>query len=688
VTSPAPAPRLLLGIDVGGTFTDIVALDPSTGRVVIAKTPTTPEDQSLGFVAGVGQALDAAHGAHGDIARVFHGTTVATNAILEGKGAEAALITSEGFRHVLEIGRHDIPRKANMFSWVKPQRPVPPERIYEVAGRIDVDGREHLALDEAGAVAVARRIKASGIGTVAICLIHSYVDPRHERRLAEIVAQEIPDALISLSSEVLPVFREFERTMATILNAYVMKPVSTYIGQLDARLRSSGVAAPLLLMKSNGGAMSAAAARREPIQTALSGPAAGALGAAHVALAAGFENVVSIDIGGTSADVCLIRDGAPALTMKGRIGEWPLQTPMVDLVTVGAGGGSIARVSSGGSLTVGPQSAGAVPGPACYGRGGAEPTVTDANLVLGRLPSGLLDDTFPLDLEAARRAIREAIAEPLGVSIETAAEGILDVVDNAMMGAIRLVSVERGLDPADFALLAFGGAGPLHAGRLAALLGMRTVIVPPHPGVLSAYGLLVADLRNDFSRTYLQRPPYDDLAGLAQAYRDLDRRADAWLAEEGTPEEARSLTRQVSLRYRNQGFELVTPWAGDTIDAAGLGTTIEAFHDLHERLYTFAQRDTPVEIVTLHVSALGRMPHPAQQELRRSGGTGPAQIGRQDLVAAGRRYGAPVYDRARLEAGETFEGPALFTQMDTTTVLFPNQSARVDRSGSIVITVS
>jgi N-methylhydantoinase A len=471
--------------------------------------------------------------------------------------------------------------------------------------------------------------------------------------------------------------------MATILNAYVMPPVSRYVSRLDERLSANGIAAPLLLMKSSGGVMGVDAVNRTPIQTVLSGPAAGALGAADIALAAGFPNVVSIDIGGTSADVCLIRDGAPALTMRGHIGDWPLQTTMLDIVTIGSGGGSIARASGGGGLAVGPESAGAEPGPACYGRGGTEATVTDAHLVLGRMSGALLGDAFGLDADAAHAAVAR-LAVRLGLSVKAAAEGIIDVANNAMVGAIRLVSVERGLDPADFALLAFGGAGPLHGAQLARLLGMKTVIVPPNPGVLSAYGLLVADIRNDFSRTCLERPDYD-LNRIAGAFADLEAKARGWLDAEGIAPAEQSTEWSLSLRYRHQGFELAVPMAQAHADPATIADAVAGFHALHERLYTFAQPDTPVEVVTLHVAAVGKLPQPARQGRIATSDSDPQILRRQIMHVDGRDHDCPVYERASLGPEKSISGPAVIAQHDSTTVVMPGQAAWVHPAGSILI---
>ncbi|MBL8697996.1 MAG: hydantoinase/oxoprolinase family protein [Alphaproteobacteria bacterium] len=674
-----------VAIDIGGTFTDITLLDRRSGRTWNAKTPTTPEDPSIGFMTGIEQALAAAGIAPESLAHVFHGTTVATNLILEGKGATAALITSEGFKHILEIGRHDIPRKANIYAWIKPKRPVPPERVFAVRGRLDHDGSEIVPLDEAAVRTAARRIRDSGAAGIAVCLLHSYANPAHERRVRELILDETPGALVSLSSDVLPVFREYERSMATILNVYVMPAVSSYVARLEERLAARRVHAPLLLMKSNGGVTGATTIRREPVQTALSGPAAGVMGAVHVGALAGQRNLITIDIGGTSADICLIKNGEPAINHQGRIGDWPLHVPMIDINTIGAGGGSLARVDADGNLTVGPRSAGAKPGPACYGRGGVEPTVTDANLLLGRLTPRLLDGGMTLDVEAARRAVTERVARPLGLSPQQAARGMLSIIDNNMVGAIRVVSVERGHDPRDFVLLPFGGAGPLHATSLARLLGIKTILVPPAPGVLSALGLLVSDLRAEFVRTALQQPPHDDVAGMARVFAELEAQAASWFSQEGVPPEGRTIRRQASLRYLHQGFELTVPWHGESVTQANVTATIEAFHALHEQLYTFKQEDMPVEIVTLRVGAIGHLPRPQPVTLPRAGALSDAQIGTQPMDDGEAVLPTPVYARDRLGAGSRIAGPAIITQLDATSVLFRGQVAEVDERGSLLI---
>lgn len=677
-----------IALDVGGTFTDVTLLDPVSEQLWITKVPTTPADPSRGFLSGVDRALALAGAAPEALAAVLHGTTTATNAILEGKGVPTALLTTAGFRYVLEIGRHDIPRRANMFAWQKPARPVPPEWILEIPERTSGDGEVLEPLDEAAVSAAAWRLKEAGIASVAICFLHGYANDAHERRARELLLAAHPGCAVSLSSEVLPVFREYERSMATVLNAYVLPIVGRYVGRLEDEMRRRSIDAPLRIMKSNGGVIGADVVRRQPIHTALSGPAAGVIGARLVGRAAGFEDLISVDVGGTSADVCLIRGGEAEVTSEGSVGAWPLRVPMIDIHTIGAGGGSIARVTDDGTLTVGPESAGAVPGPVCYDAGGEEPTVTDAHLVLGRIPPHLLGGEMRLDVERARRAITERIARPLGLGLEAAASGILEIVNNNMVGAIRLVSVERGYDPRDFALVPFGGAGPLHGGELAALLAMRTVVVPPSPGVLSTFGLLATDVRNDYARTRLLKPPDYDRTAIAAIYADLERQALAWLVDEGVAPPARRLRRLADLRYQHQGFELTIAWDEPDLSVDRL---LRRFHERHRQLYTYALGDAPVEIVTLRVSAAGGVRRLTLPRLpRRRGVAARPRAGRRRVYFGGARrwVSCPIYERTTLAVGAAVAGPAVVEQVDSTTVVLPGQRAIVDPFGNLVIRAS
>jgi N-methylhydantoinase A len=687
VSAPRPARGggYAVALDVGGTFTDVALVHEATGRLWVTKTPTTPDDPSQGFIAGIDKALRLAGVDAASLRHVLHGTTTATNAILEGKGAATGLLTTAGFRYVLEIGRHDIPRRENMFAWVKPARPVPPELIFEIGGRVTVDGEELEALDENAVRAAARRLREGGVDSIAVCFLHSYANPTHERRAAALLAEEHPGCAVSLSSEVLPVFREFERSMGTVLNAYVQPLVGRYVARLVEQLRPRGIDAPLSIMKSNGGVIGADVVRTQAIHTALSGPAAGVIGVRRIGEAAGFQDLISVDVGGTSADVCLVRGGEAEVTVEGRVGAWPLHVPMIDIHTIGAGGGSIARVTDDGTLTVGPESAGAAPGPVCYGAGGEEPTVTDAHLVLGRIPPHLLGGEIALDVERARRAIEERVARPLGLPLAAAAQGILDIVNNNMVGALRLVSVERGYDPRDFVLVPFGGAGPLHGADLAALLAMRTIVVPRHPGVLSTFGLLGTEVRNDYARTHLQKPPDYDLAAVGGVYAELEGQARAWLAAEGVSAAARRLRRLADLRYRHQGFELTVPWPEPDLSVDAL---IARFHARHRQLYTYALTDAPVEIVTLRVAAAGRVRRFTipSVDRRRPARTRPT---RRRVYFAGVGWKAcPAIDREQLGVGAVVTGPAIVEQLDATTVVPPGRRATVDRVGNLVIRAS
>ncbi len=668
---------LLVAVDIGGTFTDITLQNTATGEAWTAKTPSTPGDPSEAFITGVTLALAQAGCSAAEVGRVLHGTTVATNLILEGKTAPTAMLTTHGFRHVLEIGRADLPRRDNLWSWVKPKRPVPPAWVHEIPGRIGADGAELVPLDEAAVRAAARAAVAAGAKALAICFLHSFTSPAHERRAKAIVQQVAPELAVTASCDVLPVVREYERSMATVLNAAVMPAVTTYVQRLEERLDSAGVAAPLLLMKSNGGVAGAAAIRQAPAQTALSGPAAGVVGAVAMARAAGVPDIITVDIGGTSADICCIAGGEIGLTQTGRVGPWPLPLPMLDMVTIGAGGGSIARIANG-ALTVGPQSAGAEPGPACYGRGGEEPTVTDAHLVLGHLTTSLLGGRMALDPSRAAAAVQR-IATPLGLSLEAAARGILAIADNNMVGAIRVVSVERGHDPRGFALVPFGGAGPLHGCALAELLGMTRVLVPPSPGVLCAQGLLAADLKAEFSRTIALPLERAKPAGLEAAFATLAAEAEAWFSAEAVPSADRSSHRMALMRYEEQGHELAVPF---TADHAALAA---AFAAAHQALYGFTLEGVGMEIVTLRLEAVGHLPAPAMP-LPGAGDPATAQIGAQAMLLPGGASEAPIYQRGLLGAGTRLAGPAILVQLDATTLLPPGWSAEVLPSGALLLT--
>ena len=598
--------------------------------------------------------------------------------ILEDKGARTALVTTRGFRHVLAIGRQDIPRRANYLAWVKPPRPVPASRVFEVSERIGAGGVVVEALDEASVQAAAEACRAQKVEAVAVCLLHSFANPAHERRVAELLRAALPGIAVTASSDVLPVVREYERSLATVLNALVMPGVATYVSRLEDRLAEEKVEAPLLYMQSNGGVAGGATIRRAPALTALSGPAAGVVGARDVAAACGIKDIITVDIGGTSADICLIKNGTIALTQHGHVGEWPLPLPMVDMVTIGAGGGSIAQVADG-TLTVGPQSAGADPGPAAYGRGGTRSDGDRRPCRAGPSAGAICWAGAWRSMPRPRRApIDSQVARPLGLGREEAARGMLAILDNNMMGALRIVSVERGHDPRDFTLVPFGGAGPLHGCALAELLGIRRVLVPPAPGVLCADGLLAADLKADFSRT-LPRTGKVDIDAARAIYAELSQQADDWLAKEKVAPADRKQTRVALMRYHGQGGEVAVGWVDD---AAGIEA---AFAAAHESLYGF-KLDSPIELVTLRIEATGRMPAPQRPALR--AGIGSKPQGRHTVHFASGTTEVPLFDRATFGAGDRLEGPAIITQLDATTLVAPGWSGEVQPSGAILLTRS
>ncbi len=668
-------PSYAVAVDIGGTFTDISLLDRHSGTVWRAKTPSIPADPSQAFMTGVNMVLKDAGISAADFSRVLHGTTVATNMILEDKGARTALVTTRGFRHVLEIGRQDIPRHANLFTWVKPARPVPAQRIHEVDERIGTGGRVLESLDEGSVARVADALRNQNVEAVAICLLHAYANSDHEVRVARLLRDALPDVAITCSTDVLPVVREFERSLATVLNASVMPGVSSYISRLQDRLDEAKAASPLLLMQSNGGVAGTEAIRTAPALTALSGPAAGVVGAVDTAAACGVKDIITVDIGGTSADICLIRDGNVALTQQGKVGEWPLSLPMVDMVTIGAGGGSIASVSNA-TLAVGPHSAGAMPGPAAYGKGGREATVTDAHVVLGNLPHALLGGSMSLDVAASREVVTESVARSLGLTAEEAAQGILAIMNNNMVGAVRTISVERGHDPRDFTLVPFGGAGPLHGCALADLLGISQVMIPAAPGLLCAAGLLAADMKAEFTRALPTPGPVDQVAGDAIAA-DLQQKANVWMDKENIAEQQRDLKVRALLRFHGQGGEIAIDW-GATVDE-----TEQRFRDAHTALYGFVL-DAPIELVTIRVEAAGRTEPVEIPALEPAELPPPLQTQKvhwpQGIVET------PIYDRAALGAEASIAGPAILTQLDTTSIVAPGWTAQVHSSGALLMT--
>jgi N-methylhydantoinase A len=681
---------LRVGIDTGGTFTDVVVLDEDSGALTATKTPSTPHDPAVGFLAGADKALALAGGGAGwpEVGAVLHGTTVATNALLQGEVGGLGFLTTAGFRHLLEIGRQSVPDGyGNSYFWVKPDRIVPLHLVREVPERLDATGAVLRPLDEDAVVAAARWFRDHGVTSVGVCLLHAYANPAHEQRVSDLFSAEYPECAVSISSDVLREYREYERSVTTLVDAFVKPVVARYVERLGARVAErAGAGVPFLVMKSNGGVASPAQVARAPITTVLSGPAAGALGAAAVTHAAGFDDVVTLDGGGTSTDVTVIRSGAPALTTEATVGRFPAKVPMIDIVTVGAGGGSIAWVSPEGTLKVGPRSAGADPGPLCYGRGGTEPTLTDAALMLGRIPDHLLGGEIPLDADAARAGIA-SLAGELGLAPEACAEGILEISAWNQANAIRQVTVRRGIDVRDLALCAFGGSGPLQAGRLLDVLGLAAAVVPPDPGNLCAFGLLTVDVRLDDVRTFVARHADLDPAALAAVYAEMEADAAAALTAEGFDPAAQRFLRAADLRYDGQAFEVRVAVPPGPVDAALGGDVLAAFHDEHERLYGYCYRDRPehgVEWVNVRLTGVGPLATPPLAPVAEGRGGWRATLGRR-VWFDGEWQGVPVVPRADLGAGDVVRGPAVIEEYGSTVPVPPGVVAEVDRLGSLIL---
>ncbi|MFF0526005.1 hydantoinase/oxoprolinase family protein [Actinomadura nitritigenes] len=684
------ARRLRIGIDTGGTFTDVVALDTggdgAGGEPVTTKTPSTPADPAEGFAAGVAKVLGLLGASPEDVAALSHGTTVATNRLLEDRIDDLGFVTTDGFASMLEIARQSVPDGyGNSYFWVKPPRIVPAHRVRTVGGRLDHTGAELRPFDTESAVAAARWFRDAGIRAIGVCFLHSYANPAHELAMREVLRREHPDAVVSLSCEVLREYREYERSVTTLVDAAVKPAMNGYLARIAER-----VASRLLVMKSNGGVLSADEVARQPITTVLSGPAAGALGAAFVASRGGRGSVVTLDGGGTSTDVAVVLDGEPTVTTEGTIGRHPVKIPMIDIVTVGAGGGSIARRSPDGALKVGPRSAGADPGPLCYGRGGTEVTVTDAHAVLGRIPPHLLGGEVPLDMPAARAGL-ETLAAGLGLTAERAAAGILEISAWNQANAIRQITVQRGLDVRDYPLVAFGGSGPLLACRLLDVLGLPAAVVPENPGNLSALGLLTVDVKNDHVRTRVVRDAELDAAVLAEAFAELEDEAGAALAREGFPEGRRRFVRSADLRYYGQAFEVrVTAPAGPPGEAFR-AEVVRRFHDAHADRYGYCHRDDPrhpVEWVNLRVSGIGPIDRPRLPE-RPPGDGDPsrARTGTRPVYFDAWEE-TPVYRREKLASGDVVEGPAVIEEYGSTLPLHPGFTARLDSHGDLVVTAA
>ncbi|SDB19488.1 hydantoinase/oxoprolinase family protein [Belnapia rosea] len=667
-----------IAVDIGGTFTDLQILDARDGTVRAWKTPTTPEDPSIGLLRGVTEAADRFGFSLPEVGLLLHGTTIATNAVLERKLARGVLLATAGFEDVLEITRHV---RRELYK-VDPD-PFPclidRDRRLGVPERMRADGSAERPLDEAAIPGLVARLDALGAEAVAVCLLHSYVNPAHEQRLKALIAAARPALPISLSSEISPEIREYERSSTTVLNALLMPVVKAYLDRLEARLGEGGFQPLVFLVQSNGGVCSLRQAAEQPARLLLSGPSGGALAAGRIAELLARPNLVAVDMGGTSYDVSVVQGGRVSVVTQGEIDRLPVRLPMVEMRTIGAGGGSIASVDSGGRLTVGPRSAGSRPGPVAYGRGGTEPTVTDANLALGRLdPDYFLGGMMKLDMPATRAAIAGKVGTPLGLSVEQAAQGMLTVTNANLGAAVRLSLFEKGLDPRDFALLSFGGAGGLHATDVAAEMGIREVIFPREPGTLSAYGILYSDLVQDTARSRVMPAVAASLPAIEESIAALRAEAEAGLARDGVPPERREVAIAADMRYHGQAFELLVPWP----DMPDLAALLARFHVMHRQRFSYADEQEAVEIVTLRAIATGRLPKPDAAEPGPAGR--PALKGHRRAFADGDWQDLPVWDREALTPEDRITGPAIVEEPFATHWIGSGWTARLGAAGALI----
>jgi N-methylhydantoinase A len=686
----------IIGVDVGGTFTDLILCDMAKGSIATHKVSTTPDDPSDGVMQGIVEICRDNAVEPSRIDYVFHGTTIATNAVLENKGALTGMITNDGFRDVLHIGRHQRVHHYSIMQELPWQnRPIIARRFRKtVPGRlIPPSGEELVPLDENAVRQAARELRAEGVESVAVCFLFSYLNPAHEDRAREIVQEEMPDAFVTTSSHVSSQFREFERFTTAALAAFIGPKVESYIDHLNGVLHEAGMRAELRIMASNGGVATPEMVRAKPALTLMSGLAAGVLGGTMVGKLTGRNHLITFDIGGTSADIGIMLDGELAETdaRSTSIAGFPIMLPMIDVHTIGAGGGSIAHVDPGGAFKVGPQSAGAIPGPAAYGRGGNYPTVTDANIVLGRLdPDNFLGGAMTLDAEASKRVIKE-LAVSLNLTPVETAEGIITVMNANMANAIHSRTVQKGIDPRGFALIALGGAGPLHAAEVAHQLGIPEVIVPPYPGITSAMGLLTTDLKYDEVRTQFQKSDAADLARLNVDFADMEQKLAANYDSDKISKSNVSFRRFADLRYVGQGYELKVAVSAGDLSEKSIARTWQAFHRAHKREYGHAFADSIIEIVNIRVSGQGKIPKLTQFE--RPTGTSLKKALRHTRKCIFRvggktsEFDTGFYQRNQLPVGVKLKGPAVLLQTDSTTVVPPGTTAMVDETGSVIITL-
>jgi N-methylhydantoinase A len=693
--------RFRLGIDVGGTFTDAVLISEATGATQIAKVLSSPQDPALSFSEAVDRVLAKANRTQKDISYLVHGTTVATNALIEGKTPRVAFITTFGFRDMLEIARQIRPSLYDVH-FEKPKPPVPRNLCFEVTERLDASGNVLVSLDELRVHEIAKELKRQKVESIAVCLLHAYLNPVHEEQIGKILLQHNPGSKVSLSHEICPEFREYFRACTTVINASIKPVLSLYLGGIEKRLRAEGMDAELLIMQSNGGVLSFEAASEKPVYMIESGPAAGVIVSNFIAGGLGYKNVISFDMGGTTAKVGLILEGRPRITKEYEVGAralsgigkfrgsgYPIRTPVIDLVEIGAGGGSIAWVDSGGILRVGPHSSGADPGPICYGNGGQDPTITDANVLLGRLSPGFfLGGEMALNVDAAAKGIRRKCAEPLEMDVIDCANGIIKIANSEMTNALRIATLQRGYDPRDLVMVAFGGAGPLHANRLCAEMQIPLLIVPMSPGTASAFGLLVTDLKHEFSQSRVMSEEHQDIEAINHMFSIMEKQGRDVLMREGMQDQDISYPRQIEMRYAGQSYELPIDCPTGRLTRELLAEMKQQFHFEHDRAYGHGYPNQPTELVNFRLTAIGGIKKPRFREIPRSekaidaARKGIRQVFFEETADF---LQTPVYDRGLFGAGHRFEGPAIVEEMDSTTLIEPGFQVVVDNYGNLLV---
>ncbi|MCP4319216.1 MAG: hydantoinase/oxoprolinase family protein [Hyphomicrobiales bacterium] len=675
-----------IAIDTGGTFTDVVAINEESGAMTAVKTPSTPSDPSIGLLNGVQKAFESNGGDPSSLTQLLHGSTVATNAVLEHKFAGLGLLVTKGFRHLIEIARQSVPDGyGNSFFWVKPKRLVPLDLVREVPGRMKFDGSELAPVDEEETLSAVRELVEDGVTCIAVCLLHSYANDAHEKKIGALIEQNFPGIFVSLSSIVLPEYREYERAMTTLIDVLVKPYCKTYLQNAADELRTQSGDIPFLIMQSNGGVVTHSTAGERPVTMLLSGPAAGILGAIHMAKLAGYDNILTSDVGGTSTDVAIIENQTPMYTSDSMVENYPVKTPMLDIVTVGSGGGSIAWTDPYGNLKVGPQSAGADPGPICYGKGGDQPTVTDAAIVLGRLPTALIGGEIQLDLASAQAAYAK-LGQQHNMSAEEIAAGVLEISAVNQVFGIRQVTTTRGRDPGRYAMVAFGGAGGLFATEVADFLGIKTIISPPNPGNLCALGLHVSDVRRDYIRTIVRRQSTADIQEIIDNWKALAREGIDDIKHEGIDEARIKIVHVADVRYFGEGHEVQVTIPSGMLDEEAIAYMWKQFHTVHDETFGFQyEGEQDVELVNLRIQAVGEQHRPEIAAISNGKPVAEPTHRRKAFWKETGWVDCPIFDRQSLAVNQTVSGPAIIEEYGSTTVVPNGWTAKGDEFGNLIL---